>query len=462
MRIRAGRDAFAGRLSGNRQAPAMNLNPEFQRQLNLEFSPARLAGVPLVLAVVFTLTYFLDGYRLANASAQTALALYLLIVLFWGARQAVDSVLEEQRNRTWDTQRLSALGPWAMSWGKLFGSTLVVWYGGVICLAVYGMAAENRGALPWIYSYALGGGLALQNVSLLLSLLALRQGRSNSGSIVALAMLLAFIAGPWLMALSFDRGEDARHFQAGPAVAWYGIAVSGNAFHLLNISLALFWCGTGNYRLMAQELRIRAVPWVWLAFALFSIAYAGGFIPPSKHYPGYFCLAAFGICIVLTYLGVLVEPHEPMRIKRLVTYAERQNWRRAAEELPLWCVTLLLALPFALLLSVAEVLPLGASDGDMHFYPVPIVLLLLRDTGILLFFSYGKNPQRAFSLTMLYALLLYGVIPGIFTAAGATAFAAVFFPLWAGNAGMAIFFAGMQAALVLSLAYRRWRDCVYR
>jgi hypothetical protein len=439
----------------------MNLNPEFQRQLYLEFSSARLIGVPLVLGVVFTLTYFLDGYRLANASAQTALGLFLIIVLFWGARQAVDSVLEEQRNRTWDTQRLSALGPWEMSWGKLFGSTLVVWYGGALCLAVYGIAAENRGALPWVYSYALGGGLVLQNMSLLLSLLALRKGQSNSGSIVALAMLLAFIAGPWLMALSLGQRTDTQHFQTEPAIVWYGIAVSGNAFHLLNISLALFWCGAGNYRLMAQELRIRTLPWVWLAFTLFLIGYAGGFIPPSPQSGYYFCAAAFGICVALTYLGVLVELNEPMRIKRLVVYAGRQNWRRAAEELPLWCITLLLALPFALLLSVVP-FPPSAAENEFHFYPLPVLLLLLRDTGIFLFFSYGKNPQRAFSLTMLYALLLYGVIPGIFTAAGATGPAAVFFPLWADTAGIAILYAGAQAAIVLSLVYQRWRASVYR
>jgi Na+/H+ antiporter NhaA len=49
----------------------MNLNPEFQRQLYLECSPARLMGIPMVLGIIFTLSFFIDNHNLGSATANT-------------------------------------------------------------------------------------------------------------------------------------------------------------------------------------------------------------------------------------------------------------------------------------------------------------------------------------------------------------------------------------------------------
>jgi hypothetical protein len=430
----------------------MNLNPEFQRQLSLEFSPARLVGVPLVLGVIFTLTYFLDHQNQTSVTAQSALGLFLLMVSFWGARQAVDSVLEEQRSHTWDTQRLSALDPWTMVCGKLLGSTLVVWYGGVICLMVYGLTAKNTSNLFWVYSYALSSGLLVQNISLLLSLIALRKGQINSNSvIIGLAILAAFTIGSWIMPLS----ENPQALQTIPDATWYGINTTTQFLTLISVCCALFWCVVGNYRLMAQELRIRTLPSVWLAFALFLIVYTGGFIE-AKQFGEYFYTSAFGICLTLSYLIAFAEYNEPMRIKRLLTYITQENWQRAAEELPLWCVTFVLASLLALPLSFSP----PADIDELHVYPIAILLLLLRDIGIFLFFSFGKNPQRAFSLTLLALILLYGVFPGIFSAVKLDGMVAVFFPLVSDSLVLSIIYMGVQSALVWYFLYQRWQESV--
>lgn len=255
-----------------------------------------------------------------------------------------------------------------MVWGKLCGSTLAVWYGGALCLAVYTVAKPD--------------------------------------------------------------GD------------------------------VLFWCGIGNYRLMAQELRIRTLPWVWGAFIAFLILYMGGFIMSSADYGYYFGFMALCLCVALTYAGVLTEQNDPMRIKRLILYAGQQNWRRMAEELPLWCISLSVALPSALLFSVIPP-PLNAAADEFYLYPLPIVLLLLRDIAIYLFFSYGKKPQRALMLTLLAAVLLYGLLPGIFLAVQQDAAAALFFPLWAGNAALATVFSAVQAGAVLIILYKRWQRRVY-
>ena len=434
----------------------MNLNPEFERQLWLEFPRSRLVGVPLVLGVVLTLAYFLDDYRFAAVGAKTSYGLFLLIVSWWGARQAVDSVLDEQRNRTWDTQRLSALGPWSMVWGKLFGSTLVVWYGAFVCLAVFGLSTPNPANLPWFFSHALVGGLALQNFSFLLSLLALRKGQGNGGGIIVLATLIALSFGPWMMRAAIEIGVNIAE-----TVEWYGLSMPVQAVSLSALCVALFWCGVGNYRLMAQELRLRSPPWAWLAFALFLSLYLAGFVPTPPALGPAVCLVGFGVCLTLTYLDLLAELNEPMRFKRLLTYVTQRDWRRAGEELPPWCVTLALAAVFSLPLSVLLDYP-NRSDGPWHAYPSSMLLLTLRDIGIFLLFSYGKNPRRALVASLLCAVLLYGVIPGIFEAAHLPGLAAVFFPLRADSAVVAFVCAGAQTFIALGLAYTRWRGQVYR
>lgn len=431
----------------------MNLNPEFQRQLYLECSDARLIGIPLVLGLMFTFSFFLDDYRLGSATANTALTLFMLITLLWGARQTVDSIVEEYRDRTWDTQRLSALGPWEMTWGKLFGSTVMVWYGAAICLVVYSLATDNIAALPLLIFYSICAALLVQGTSLLLGLLAVQRGQLKSGSIFILAVIGFLSIAPWLASVSDMTPANFGYFPPIATTTWYGIAVTGQLFHQVSLLLAMFWCGVANYRLMMLELGMRTLPWVWLGFSAFLMVYLGGFIPSSSYS---FSLAAFLVCGALTYVGVLVERNDPMRIKRLLTYVERQNWRRAGEECPIWWPTFVLSIPFALLLSLSEH-PFRDLGAVFHFYPLPILLLVLRDCAIYLYFCYGKNPQRAFSLALLAGVLLYGIMPGIFTAVGLNGIAALFFPLWADSSAGALVCAVLQTGFVLSLLYRRWK-----
>lgn len=431
----------------------MNLNPEFQRQLYLEFSQARLIGVPMILGIIFAFTYVVDDNQFAAVTTQSALGLFILIVSFWGSRQVVDSVLEELRSHTWDTQRLSALDPWTMVCGKLFGSTLVVWYGGVICLIVYALATPNIANFFWVCSFSVTSGMLVHSISLLLGLVALRKWQLNSNSFaIGLAIFAAITLGTWIMPLA----EAPKAIETVANASWYGMEAPVQFLTLTSVSVALFWCVVGNYRLMAHELSIRTVPWVWLVFAVFLIFYVGGFISADE-FDNYFYASSFGICLMLSYLAAFSEPHEAMRIKRLFTYIAEENWQRSAEELPIWCITFVLAAFLAIPLSFTD---LSGFDDKLNIYPVSILLLMLRDIGIYLYFSYGKNPQRAFSMTLLTLIFLYGVFPGIFTAAEQQWLVAVFFPLTAPNIGLSLVYSVVQNLLVWYLMYQHWRESV--
>ncbi|MGZ8219427.1 ABC transporter permease [Methylomagnum sp.] len=437
----------------------MNINPEFERQLWLEFPLSRQIGVPLVLAVIFGLTYTLDHDNLTNITTNTAGLLFLLIVSWGGSRQVVDSLLDEKRNRTWDTQRLSALGPWAMVWGKLFGSTLVVWYGALICIVMYALAADRATTpnLPWLYVYGLLGGLGLQALSFLMGLLALRPGPANGGGItVAMTLAALSMLGPWGMSLTKNPLHDVK------IVAWYGLPISLSSMTLTALAIAVFWVGVGCYRLMAQELRIRSLPWVWLAFALFLSGFLAGFLAPELGAGPSFCLVGFLAGLGLTYVGLLSESNEPMRYKRLLAYATQSAWQRFGEELPPWCVSLALATLFGLALSaLGWPKPVGVGDG-WRLYPLPLLLLAFRDVGVFLGFSFGNNPQRALMSTVLVLGLLYGVIPGIIEELGWTWLEAIVFPLGAGSVVIGLVCAGAQALMALGWAYGKWRRRVYQ
>ena len=70
----------------------------------------------------------------------------LVLLTAWGSKMAADGIGDEARNRTWDAQRLTSIGPWQMTCGKLAGATAFAWYGGGLCLLVF--IAAGVGQLP--------------------------------------------------------------------------------------------------------------------------------------------------------------------------------------------------------------------------------------------------------------------------------------------------------------------------
>jgi len=127
------------------------VNPELQRNLWLEFSLHRLVVMPCVLALLFLCAALGTQPNSDVGVTTTGLLLFIGLAGFWGARRAADAVTEEFRGKTWDGQRMSALGPWAMTWGKLVGSTSYAWYGALMCLATVAVAWPLR----WEYAASL-------------------------------------------------------------------------------------------------------------------------------------------------------------------------------------------------------------------------------------------------------------------------------------------------------------------
>ena len=117
-----------------------------------------LLGLVLLLFGVWTFdsTEPGGGEEFLESFVATGTIGYILVVLFWGSRIAAAAMVREIVDKTWDQQRLSSMGAWGMTWGKLFGSTSYVWYGCGLLLAValislglieahYGVVSEEMG-----------------------------------------------------------------------------------------------------------------------------------------------------------------------------------------------------------------------------------------------------------------------------------------------------------------------------
>src|SRR6201999_1389879 len=96
----------------------------------------RAIAMPIVLGVIFYIAsqLYLGSKESEVGSATTGI--FFLLVKIWGGHKAADSVLDEVNDNTWDFQKLSALSPWSLAFGKLFGSSIYCWYGGLIAFAV--------------------------------------------------------------------------------------------------------------------------------------------------------------------------------------------------------------------------------------------------------------------------------------------------------------------------------------
>jgi hypothetical protein len=434
-------------------------NPEFRRNLWLELSPYRLMGMPAVLAAVFLLVYVLSGETARDTLAIYTLILYGALVFLWGTRQASESVVVELRDRTWDWQRMSSIGPWSMTWGKLLGSAVYPWYGGLLCLAAYIVLTlpDPRYGTFENAALFLVCGLFAHAAALLASLQAMvKERRYNRSQTSAFLVLAVLFAGPFL----------ATGLTSLQSLTWMGMIFRVRDWSLISVVLFLGWAVFGIYRLMRAELQMRNGALAWLAFSVFLAFYAAGFQNAVDAGERAFdrSFTAYAVLVLAVYVMAFGERKDPVAFRRLVASFGRREWRRVLELLPCWTVTLLplvAAAILTLLFAGATGTPLRQAPGLATFLAASL-LFLLRDLGLMLFLNLAQNRKRADMLLLLNLVLLYGVVPGIVSALDLTALTGVFWPRWDVASWTGVLASGLEAVLVLALLQRRWRGYAER
>jgi hypothetical protein len=418
------------------------MNPELRRNLWLQFSILRLVLPPAAIGIVLLLVWLVSAHSLTTVAA-SAEWFYLLIILLWGTRRAADLVAEEIAGGTWDSQRMSALGAWQMTWGKFIGGISYVWYAAGIAFIARLWAIGLAGRLPWQAEAAvqslqlLGIGLLGQAVAFLTSLVLLRKQVMRR----RLGVTLSQFAGLAASAAASGHLDLGLLFRQMAVIDWFGWRFPGAEFTLGTLGLFLAWSLFGSYRLMRIELQFRSIPWAWTAFALFMMVYAEGLLytPLREAASGLaaWLIGPFTIAIVLTYAALFLEPKDVVRYRGLWAALRAGHGSRASTLLPQWLPVYLIAAALGVALtavgglseltgvpslvgsglSVAEY----AAAAGLRVLPAALVLYLLRDGLVVLYFNFGKRRGRADLAAFICLLLGYFPLLGILVSLGITA-----------------------------------------
>lgn len=425
------------------------MNPEFRRQLWLQFSATRLALLPLLLAGVFFAVYL--SAKAAPAEPLAAAAALLFGVLVWGMGTfaAGSSVMDEIADRTWDQQRMSAMQPWTMTWGKLAGASAYGWYGGALCLLVALPSALAQEPIAWVLkvaAMAVLAGIFLQALLIAINLQLLKSGSrvSRRGGVWALLLVLLWGSGMVMGALR------------GTRIDWWGQTFERLDFALASLALFTACALLGAWRSMAEVLAVRQLPWAWPAMALAATAYVSGFAW-GQRLP-VVGVVGLSVCAVLTYFALLAEPQTRPQWQRVVNRASTSQWRALLLQLPRWTTTLVLAVPFA----VTTALSLGtqaagpwALSNAVLLQPVAFVLLMARDCALALFLAFSPNNRRPVWAFAVLMLVLYALLPWLLRSIGGPVLAGVALPLL-GHSAATVAMATGHLALALWLLRWRW------
>lgn len=454
----------------------MNGNPEFRRNLWIQFSSTRVLVASLLTGLLLFCAIALDVALTAQTKFVPEIVSYVarwlatVIVIFWAGYQAAGAVVREIRNRTWDAQRLSTLHPWSMAWGKLFGVTSLAWtmalisgvvYAAAAAYIVYAVAESNVVPRPGIVvtlGVTFGYGIVCQATGLLVSLARLsgRPGERAGGTmaahvvaLLAIAVLAAFATWPL--------ENEGR---------WYGLRLGEPALRLVTIWFFALWAIVGVYRRMRRELQMRSAPWVWLLFLTTLVFYGEGLVY-GRGQPEAALLLPTAILILMLWTMTLVEAKDPLTLRQCLGWFRRREWGTAASLVPLWLVTFLafaatvmVSIVFASVnpgLRIVRIPFLGNADALLIL--VAAFLYLARDVLLVQTLTLGRESNLAGVAGACILFFLYLAVPAVFIAGKQKDLLGVVLPT--GQGGWMICLLPIAAEVIACIVLFAWRWRVF-
>ena len=440
------------------------MNPEFRRNLWLELTPARLGVAFLAVVSLLALAGVRDdGLRSLSYASEL---LFGVVIFLWGGRLAADSVTQEITDRTWDTQRMSALGPWAMTWGKLAGAPICAWAASIPALAVMIFLDGIEQAATYVLL-----GVLCHAIAMALSLQLIRKGR-QPGRVKTLFFQFAGLIAvlPFAYFLIWDDQRPGLD-----TVYWFSQRFTLQSFALVSALLFSAWAVLAVYRQMRLELQKPTVPTVWLCFLVFLIVYQTGLIfggsqsvqQVLREFSGSSLLdaqpisasiACAGILLsVMVYVAIFTEPKTMIGLRQAWDAMRAANWRRLWLHTPRWAVTLVLTTVALVLIVLLVDIPTtkDGSDSEFHRLVVAAFLFLLRNVGIVLLCNFMARSGRGDLAAIIVLIVLSVIAPMIFGGASPVV-AALFWPPIEGGWGMTLIPVIAQLILIGGLLVRVW------
>ncbi len=441
-------------------------SPEFRRNLWLEFSPHRLIAMPVILGALFLLTTLGGRRALDETSGSIAAFVFIVLIFAWGTRLTAEAVIGEVQDRTWDQQRLSAMGAWQMAWGKLFGATAYAWYGGLICLGFYALSRSDnltpRALLTAVGLY-IAAGVFAHALSLALSLQAIRRRRAFGRIQVLWYQAVAVVsAGIPLYAGLNGLGENGAYAMT----LWFGHSIAMAHFMLLAVAAFAAWSLAGVYALIRLELMHRRGPWAWLGFVVFAMIFFGGLDYQPWDMPVILTAlpgapsVAFIVAAAAAYAMAFGEIKQRVRFRRLAQEWRDGQWARVFELAPRSILTLGLAAGAAVAAgTLADTTHFSNIAGvtEIRLAVLATLLFVVRDIGFVyvICLRHEKGTGGADARAFLYLIVAYTLAPALAQTADITALEAFFWPQWGEAAIITIVPPSLEVAVIGFLLWRR-------
>jgi hypothetical protein len=430
------------------------MNPEFQRNLWLELPSHRLVAMPAVLVLVFFAAW-LAGGSLSFAGAAQLLITLLLIV--WGSRLAAEAVLAEVIGHTWDSQRMSALGPWEMTWGKLLGSTAFMWYGCAWCVGAFLFSPHSDFTL---LVRLLLAGLEAQALALLLSMVLIRGEPVSLRFQVTIAQTVSvLVIMPFLFFTLFNRPQT---------VHWYGFIIPFDVFVTVFQIAFVGWTVLGAYQMLRTALQYSSGSLTWLLFVVFGVSFIAGFdqLQPLAGTLGMPTPAVtrlfIGFCaaVGLTYACALVEPKSLVRLRQWLMLLRRGRIRQGEPLSPAWFAALVIAVVLGLL-TMVNIVGLKAPTAPLPLGPLALVLAILlftlRDLALFYYLVLYSRFGGGNLAIAVYLMTAYFLLPVILSSARLDGLMAVLVPSAAGPPELVVLPVLIEALAAIGLVVQRWR-----
>lgn len=352
--------------------------------------------------------------------------------------------------------------------GKLFGSTSYQWFGGLICLIFVALGALSTlgpGGMLAELLYLVSVGLFAQSVSLFASLVAIQRRAALRRLDVFLFQIAGLIAA-WIAASLWDASYVAgviAHGSAAPGtehLSWWNLHMPIQGFYLVSLLVFLGWSFVGNLTLLRAELQVRTSPLPWIAFLIFAVYYAAGFVDPGAEQslttPR--LLVAIMVTTALAYAAILVEHKDPVLYRWLLAELGRGRIDRTLGGLQSWMT----ALAFLTILVVYFQLNFEPPLQEIFGFTAklaPAVLagyaFVLRDVGVFLYFNMGTK-RGDFGAVVALAVL-YLVLPAMAGGFGFSPMLALFYPNPDASTALMIAAPAFEAAAIWALALSRLR-----
>ncbi len=417
----------------------MTRNPEFIRNLWLVYSPGGLAIRALVVIAVYVgISFFIsvipDGRADFSLYAHPiwielcGIAFAFFVILM--GRKPGHSITEELAGHTWDAQRMSSITPWSMTWGKMLGISINVWFSALVCILCFSYIARSQGyqddlLARHIAIWILAAFIA-QTSSLIGSLLDLIAAppseEGESGTIGAL-----FVTMPGIFAIPLIW----INLPVDTTLNWFGnrfLAVDVLIFFAAGCAA---WSLLGAHLLMRREFRYTNSPLAWLGFVAFVILFAVGLVTGPRLTESTVETLALGLGNVLpflaasalVYVAAVTNPADWRLARHLGRSFAGRDWWTLVQLMPRSVPTLIVLaiVMFWVLASEPQLVVLAKANwhGLAHDVVPAGFFLVARDAGIFLYlgFSFTGDPTKMLGLIMVGLLsVILPVLAGLFAA----------------------------------------------